>query len=96
MSFQEIIHQPATVFIDVRSPLEYKAGHYPGARNMPLNEIREHIAELKNLGVPLVFYCRSGARSGSAVELLNQLGIPGIYNGGAIDELLYLTQKQMN
>ncbi|SCZ58392.1 ArsR/SmtB family transcription factor [Thiohalomonas denitrificans] len=43
--------------IDVRPPEEFEAGHLPGAVNIPLSELEQHLADLpKNTEV--VAYCR--------------------------------------
>lgn len=74
--------------IDVRTPGEYHQGHYPGAVNIPLNEVSERISEFKKMKQPIVMYCLSGARSGMAVSFLKQTGINEVYNGGGINDLL--------
>ncbi len=48
--------------VDVRQAREYKAGHVPGARLIPLNTLGSRLAEIP-LDKDLFFYCRSGARS---------------------------------
>ena len=52
--------------------------------NIPLHEIPARIDELKKLGRPVVIYCRSGHRSGAAVNLLKQAGLKDVYNGGGV------------
>jgi rhodanese-related sulfurtransferase len=43
--------------VDVRPPEEYAAGHLPGAVNIPLSELEQHLRDLpKNTEV--VAYCR--------------------------------------
>jgi rhodanese-related sulfurtransferase len=32
--------------VDVRQPIEYERGHIPGARLVPVGELRDHIQEL--------------------------------------------------
>lgn len=32
--------------VDVRQPIEYERGHIPGARLIPVGELRDHIQEL--------------------------------------------------
>lgn len=45
--------------IDVRPPEEYAAGHLPGAVNIPLAELEQHLAELdQGKGQEIVAYCR--------------------------------------
>ena len=69
------------VIADVRSSSEYKEGHIPGSKNLPLDSIRKKVAELKKLNKPVITVCRSGARSGMAKNLLKSAGIE-VYNGG--------------
>ncbi|HEY6954023.1 MAG TPA: rhodanese-like domain-containing protein [Flavisolibacter sp.] len=76
--------------VDVRTPGEYLEGHYPGAINIPLNELQQRLGEFKELKTPIVAYCRSGARSGMAVSLLKQNGFNEVYNGGGLFDLYNL------
>ena len=75
---------------DVRTPGEYRDGHYPGAVNIPLNELVQRLNEFKEMKKPIVAYCRSGARSGMAVSLLKQNGFSEVYNGGGLFDLYNL------
>ena len=70
------------VIVDVREPEEYRAGHLPGARLMPLSELDAHGEELRGLGErTVVFYCRSGGRSTRASAWAKStLGLPRIAN----------------
>ncbi len=43
--------------LDVRPTEEYKAGHIPGAINVPLEELEQHLHEL-NPEREIVAYCR--------------------------------------
>lgn len=74
--------------IDVRTPGEFAQFHYPGAVNIPLNEVQQRLEEFKNMQQPIITYCRSGNRSGMATEILKQNGIIEVYNGGSLDDLL--------
>ena len=64
------------VLLDVRTPEEYRDGHLPGAKNLPLDRL-DTIAE--PAGSPLFVYCRSGlARAGySVTDLGGLLGYRG-------------------
>jgi rhodanese-related sulfurtransferase len=57
--------------IDVRPPEEYRAGHLPGARSMPLKDLDARLAELPR-GREIVAYCR-GPYCVLAVEAVRQL-----------------------
>lgn len=91
MTLKEILHKPDTKIIDVRTKQEYMAGHVEGAINIPLDTIPANTDQIRNLNAPaIVFYCRSGNRSGQAVGYLKQLGFAGVYNGGALEDMQYL------
>ena len=82
-----IKNKTATV-IDVRSPMEFESEHFPGAQNIPLEEVNLKIIEIGAMPKPIVVYCRSGNRSGMAKTILNQQGINEVYNGGGVYEML--------
>ena len=93
MRLKEIVNTD-TVFVDVRTKEEFAAGHLAGAINIPLGDIAQRKQEIKGLGnTPVVFYCRSGNRSGSAVAYLQKEGYAEIYNGGSIDDVRKLIKR---
>jgi phage shock protein E len=59
--------------IDVRTPGEYADGHLAGAKLIPLQEIARRISEIDK-SKPVLLYCRTGHRSGSALEILQEQG----------------------
>lgn len=93
MTIKEIINNPETKFVDVRTSMEYTMGHVNGSVNIPLDQFQHRYTEIENLGTkPVVFYCRSGNRSGQAVAWLQQMGYSNIYNGGGLEDVqFYLT-----
>lgn len=90
MSLKEIVQNPHTTFVDVRSKEEFADGHFPGAVNIPLPEITSKADELKAITSPIVLYCRSGARSMNAWFLLKERGLENVHNGGGLYDLLTL------
>jgi len=89
-SLKEIVKNPATVIVDVRSPWEFEMEHLPGAKNIPLEEVMYKVKEFKELQSPIVLYCRSGSRSGMAASILKQNGITDVYNGGGLGDMQFL------
>lgn len=71
--------------VDIRSPMEILQGSIANAENIPMNQIPEHIAKLKELD-KVVLYCRSGARSAHACAFLASQGLDNVINlkGGII------------
>ncbi|MFR9777611.1 rhodanese-like domain-containing protein [Micromonospora sp. MS34] len=57
------------VLLDVREPAEWRAGHAPRARHIPLGQLADRLGELP-ADRPIVTVCRSGARSRQAAALL--------------------------
>ena len=73
--------------VDVRTPEEYLVEHFPNAINIPLDSIVQRVEELRQMKKPIIAYCRSGNRSGTAVSILKQYGITDAVNGGGIEDL---------
>lgn len=57
------------VLVDVREPEEWRAGHAPKARHIPLGQLPARAGELP-AGRAVVTVCRSGMRSARAASLL--------------------------
>lgn len=77
------------VILDVRTQGEVSQGYIPGAINLDIYQGQGFIDEIKKLDPDKSYYvyCRSGARSGQACSIMNQLGIAKAYNlaGGFIE-----------
>jgi adenylyltransferase/sulfurtransferase len=65
--------------IDVREPHEEAIAKIDGARLIPLGSLPAQIASL-DPGRDIVFTCRTGARSGKAVKLLQAAGFTRVWN----------------
>ncbi len=59
--------------IDVREPHEHEAGRIDGDRHIPLGELTAQAHTIDPVR-PVVFYCRSGARSAMATEAFRSAG----------------------
>jgi hydroxyacylglutathione hydrolase len=58
---------------DVRKVSEFQSEHLLDAKNVPLNEINQHLAEFPK-NEPFVIHCAGGYRSMIAASILKQLG----------------------
>ncbi len=63
--------------IDVRDPRDWASGHVPGARNVPLDELRAGAALPSSR---LLFVCARGMRSQSAARHAEDLGRTEVYS----------------
>ena len=64
--------------LDVRTTNEYNGpkGHIPGSLSIPLSDISDHLDEIKSKNFDQLYVvCLSGARSASALSILNKNGI---------------------
>lgn len=73
------------ILLDVRQPDEYKRGHVPGARSVPLQKLRDFSLEITDRDTPLFVYCLSGARSARAVRALRGVGYTDVTDLGGIN-----------
>ena len=58
--------------IDVREAYEFEAGHVPGAVNLPMSTLGEHLHELPDGAFDVI--CQVGGRSARVVEALQSRG----------------------
>jgi len=69
-AFQAELEAPdRPLLIDVREPAEYRSGHIPGAKNIPLSQLKKRLHEIPK-DRRLLLYCRSGMRSKTAAKIL--------------------------
>lgn len=59
--------------LDVREPVEWQAGHVPGAVHVPLRDLPARADEIPQ-DREIYVVCRVGARSAQAVNALNEAG----------------------
>jgi rhodanese-related sulfurtransferase len=65
------------LLVDVRSPREWAAKHIDGSLNVPLNHLRERIAEIPR-DRRIAVHCAGGYRSSIAASILHQSGITNL------------------
>jgi adenylyltransferase/sulfurtransferase len=76
----EWLHRDDAPFLlDVREPNEWEIGHLPGATRISVNELQNRLNEL-DTAREMVVYCRSGVRSGRAVDMLRVAGFRKVKN----------------
>jgi phage shock protein E len=78
--------EAGAIIIDVRSHAEFAAGAYPGAVNIPLQDLGRRVPEIRN-DRPVVLYCASGFRSASAAIFLKKAGFTDVVNAGGLADM---------
>jgi rhodanese-related sulfurtransferase len=92
--------------VDVRTPLEFAAGHIPDAVNIPVDDLRSRLGELPR-DREIAVYCQVGQRGYLATRILRQAGFGAVNVGGGyktyllfhpmsseIGQVLVATQKE--
>ena len=72
ISVQQLRERDGVPLIDVREPHEFEAGHVPGAVNLPMSTIGEHLDELPDGAFDVI--CQVGGRSARVVQALEARG----------------------
>lgn len=65
--------------IDVRTKLEWDAGHYKGAKHIPIQEINQKTTSTLKKNAGIVTYCNTGQRARAGAERLKALGFKNVY-----------------
>ncbi len=93
MSIVDVLKEGNYHLIDVREPMELEMdGSIAEAQNIPLGELEDRKQEVLNLNGTKVFFCRSGNRSGKAVDYFKAQGMTDVYNGGGYSDLKMLLE----
>lgn len=73
------VRRKEVLVLDVRPADEFRAGHIPGARSMPVSELKRRVAELPR-SKEIVAYCRGPhcVMAIEAVELMRRKGLRAV------------------
>lgn len=82
------------VILDVRTPEEFASGHLKNAINISHETLLDRILELsEHKDREIIAYCRSGARSEYACEVLVAFGFRQAFNSGSLEDLQPVFEK---
>jgi rhodanese-related sulfurtransferase len=73
----DAVHRREALILDVREHREWKAGHAPGSKNIPLSTLATRTGELA-ADQRYIAVCRSGSRSRSATAQLRSAGLDAV------------------
>jgi rhodanese-related sulfurtransferase len=72
-SLAERLADRSVHIVDVRQPAEWRHGHIRGSQNLPLLQLKSHLATLPREKT-IVTVCASGHRSAAAARTLQRAG----------------------
>lgn len=72
------------ILLDVRDEEEYRRGHVPGSKNIPVYQLDKITSFTTSKHTPIFVYCQSGSRSYQAVDILQRMGYRNVKSLGAI------------
>ena len=78
---QNLLNEGA-VILDVRTDREWNNGHIENSIHIPLDQLKNRLAEIEKLNKPMITVCESGVRSIKAAKFLNLNNITAINGGG--------------
>jgi phage shock protein E len=86
---EHVTEEEMTIWIDVRTPEEFGQGHIAGSINIPYEIIGQEIATItRDVDSDVRVYCRSGRRSGVAMDTLKGMGYANVINEGGYEDLM--------
>ena len=85
---EEAVANDGPVILDVRTPMEFAMGAYPGAINVGLDDLQSWAVNFEDKDRKIIVYCASGARSSYGMRILRQLGFTDVENGGGLHQMM--------
>ena len=75
----QLMNRDKAVVIDVCEPDEFARGHVIGAKNLPLGQLEDKLAQVvKNKSTQVIMVCQVGARSARAAATARKLGFENV------------------
>lgn len=81
IDYSGLVNQGA-IILDVRSRSEFARGHVQNSINIPVDQLDNNLAKLKDKDQCIICCCASGIRSGMARKILQSRGYKNVMNGG--------------
>ena len=91
ISYEEAQHMindnPHIIILDVRTEQEHLTRNMSGSLLLPVDELNEETAArlFPDMNSVILIYCRTGIRSGNAVEILRNMGYINVYDMDGIE-----------
>lgn len=77
----QLARKKAAIIVDVRQSDEWRSGHIPDAKHIPLDQLKSRLGELEQYkDRPIIMQCQGGVRSAKAAQMLKQVGFSQVYD----------------
>ena len=83
---KEMVTQPETILVDVRTPEEFAESTAKGAINIPIESLKQHLDFFRNNKQAVVF-CNKGKKANQAIEILKKKKIKNVYFGKTVQNI---------
>ena len=94
--FSSLVSSNEIIVIDVRSDAEVKTGIIQDAIHIEWTKIDKEITKIDiSKDHAIYLYCRSGNRSGKALDILKNLGYVNVINAGGIKDAAKKLDKKI-
>jgi rhodanese-related sulfurtransferase len=73
---QELMSDPKTLVVDVRTPAEFDSSHIPTSINIPVDQLEPHLRTIVSAaGGTMILVCQGGGRAEQAAVKLGSAGL---------------------
>lgn len=73
---QELMADPKTLVVDVRTPAEFESSHIPSSINIPVDQLEPHLRTIVSAaGGTMILVCQGGGRAEQAAVKLGSAGL---------------------
>jgi len=76
----QLINRQDAIVLDIREAGDYKTGHIPAARHLPMSKLQGRLGELQKFkDKPIIVYSGAGGNVGNACNILKKNGFSAVH-----------------
>lgn len=91
-SVKEIVLDPKTVLVDVRSAEDFQKKSAENSINIPLDELQNNTEALQNKHRVVVF-CNRGIQASKALQILKKNGVENVTSAKTVDNVIAIQNE---
>lgn len=70
-----LVNSQNAQIIDIRSKKHFETGYIQGSRNIPFTELKDRLADIRAIQVPIIIVCDMGIQAGTAVQMIDKADV---------------------